>query len=375
MKVLYLVSWYKRPGSPTSGQFFYQLAKGMTQYADEVVVACVHPKFIGIIDRMGLTTHQEERLTEYMQYVPMLIPRWKWLYKVCGRLAMNRLLKRIEKKHGKFDIVHIQSAFSAALYARDYLEQKNIPVVYTEHSSMVLNDRVDKYGMEALKIMDRRAKVRVAVSEALAQKLRKHIGEVQVIGNMVDIGGVKPREKGFTFVCLSTLRADKGLKELVTAFADEFTADTPVTLLLGGEGEYRKELEAVIAQVAPNHNIQLCGHIPHEEVSDLFQKAHCFVLPSRYETFGIVYIEAMACGLPVIATKCGGPEEYVNESNGLLIDVGDHRQLRGAMRHMYENAQNYDANKIASDIEARFSERSICKQYYATYQYLLCEEE
>lgn len=370
MKVLYLVSWYKRPGSPTSGQFFYQLAKGMSSYVDEVVVACVHPKFFGIIDHAGLTTHQEDNLTEYMQYVPMLIPRWKWLYKVFGSLAMKRLLSKIEKKHGRLDVIHVQSAFSAALYARDYLERSDAPVVYSEHSSMVLNDRLDRYGLEALTVMNRRANERVAVSAALAEKLGKYVSDVKVIGNMVDIGGVTPRKEGFTFACLSTLRADKGLKELVTAFAAEFDEHTPVTLLLGGEGEYRRELEALIAQVAPKHKIQLCGHIPHEEVSSFFQRAHCFVLPSRYETFGIVYIEAMACGLPVIATKCGGPEEYVNDTNGLLVDICDQSQLRKAMRQMYENAQHYDANKIAADIEARFSERSICEQYYAIYQNL-----
>ena len=375
MKVLYLVSWYKRPGSPTSGYFFYQLAKGISQYADEVVVACVHLKFIGIIDHIGLTIHKENNLTEYMLYVPMLIPRWQWLYNICGRLAMKHLLGKIEEKYGKFDIIHVQSAFSAALYAEEYLENNETPVVYTEHSSAVLNDRLNRCGLEALKVMARRADVRVAVSNVLAEKLMKYVTDVKVIGNMVDIGGVSQRSERFTFVCLSTLRADKGLKELVTAFAEEFDAHMPVTLLLGGEGEYRRDLETLIRQIAPSHDIQLHGHIPHEDVSSFLQKGHCFVLPSRYETFGIVYIEAMACGLPVIATKCGGPEEYVNETNGILVDVGNQEQLRKAMRWMYKNIQLYDANRIATDIEVKFSERSICEQYYACYQNLLREKQ
>ena len=371
MKVLYLVSWYKRPGSPTSGHFFYQLAKGISKYADEVVVACVHTKFIGLIDRIGLTIHREGNLTEYMLYVPILIPRWKGLYSICGRLAMKRLLERIEKDHGSFDIIHIQSAFSVALYAEDYLRYNEIPAVYTEHSSAVLNGKLDSYDLKSLQIMNRSTDVHVAVSEALATKLQKYISDVKIIGNMVDVKGCSQKRERFTFVCLSTLRADKGLRELVTAFSEEFNSYEQVSLLLGGDGEYSKELQMLIRQKGSMHDIQLCGHITHKEVGNFLSQAHCFVLPSRYETFGIVYIEAMACGLPVIATKCGGPEEYINSTNGLLIDVGNQEQLRKALRWMYNNVQLYDANKIASDIESKFSERSICEQYYACYQNLL----
>ena len=55
------------------------------------------------------------------------------------------------------------------------------------------------------------------------------------------------------------------------------------------------------------------------EIVKVYEECDCFVLPSAGETFGVVYVEAMAAGLPVIATRCGGPEDFVNEDNGILI--------------------------------------------------------
>lgn len=68
----------------------------------------------------------------------------------------------------------------------------------------------------------------------------------------------------------------------------------------------------------------------------------CFVLPSRSETFGIGFIEAFATGTPVIATRCGGPEDFVNEENGMLVDVDCVDELTQKMQKMFYTADKYD---------------------------------
>ena len=80
-----------------------------------------------------------------------------------------------------------------------------------------------------------------------------------------------------------------------------------------------------------------------------------FVLPSRAETFGVVYIEAMAVGLPVIATKCGGPEAFINQDNGLLINTDSLDELLNAMKYMYNNISSFDQFNIASSTFDDFS--------------------
>ena len=92
-----------------------------------------------------------------------------------------------------------------------------------------------------------------------------------------------------------------------------------------------------------------------------------FVLASRGETFGVVYIEAMSAGLPVIATTCGGPEDFVDESNGILVPVNDVEALTDALIKIYKTANNYDRSNISRLTQQKFSPKTIASQLTDVY--------
>ena len=96
-----------------------------------------------------------------------------------------------------------------------------------------------------------------------------------------------------------------------------------------------------------------------------------FVLASRRETFGVVYIEAMAAGLPVIATRCGGPEDFVTEENGILIPVDDAAALTDAMEHMMLHRREYDSASISADIRRKFAPETIAARLTDIYKTVL----
>ena len=96
-----------------------------------------------------------------------------------------------------------------------------------------------------------------------------------------------------------------------------------------------------------------------------------FVLASRYETFGVVYIEALACGKPVIATKCGGPNSIVNENNGYLVNIDDIEALSNSMKLMFQNIENYDARLIRKECEKKYNPQVIASELEEIYLNLL----
>ena len=90
--------------------------------------------------------------------------------------------------------------------------------------------------------------------------------------------------------------------------------------------------------------------------------ADAFVLSSRNETFGVVIIEALALGKPVIATQCGGPESILRPADGLLVPVDDVSAMANAMCQLIERRNDYDPVEIRQSCVARFSETAIAKR-------------
>ena len=115
----------------------------------------------------------------------------------------------------------------------------------------------------------------------------------------------------------------------------------------------------------------MTGRINREKIATHLMKSHCFVLASEAETFGVVYIEALACGLPVIATKCKGPEDFINETNGFLIDVNELGQLIGAMRMMLNSYSQFNSSDISENAISQFSQEAVAKKLTHVYENVL----
>ena len=104
------------------------------------------------------------------------------------------------------------------------------------------------------------------------------------------------------------------------------------------------------------------------EVNQLLCQSDCFVLSSRLETFSIVLVEAMAKGLPVIATRCGGPETFVRSEDGILVQKENAEELAKAMTYMKEHYQEYDAEEIRHHCHDNFSQDVIADKIIEVYK-------
>ena len=110
------------------------------------------------------------------------------------------------------------------------------------------------------------------------------------------------------------------------------------------------------------------GLCSREEIAKQLKQCDCFVLASQSETFGVAYIEALAMGVPVIATKCGGPEAFVNEKNGLMVNVNDVEELTEALIYMYNNINMYDRKSISIEIQNKFSSEVVANKIINIYK-------
>ncbi|MCX6275908.1 MAG: glycosyltransferase [Bacteroidetes bacterium] len=93
----------------------------------------------------------------------------------------------------------------------------------------------------------------------------------------------------------------------------------------------------------------------NEEVFQYLYASQFLVMNSNYETFSLICIEAMGCGIPVIATRCGGPDEFINKENGILIEPGKLDELRHAIERMIIGYKSYDSSNLVRFATTRFS--------------------
>jgi glycosyltransferase involved in cell wall biosynthesis len=200
----------------------------------------------------------------------------------------------------------------------------------------------------------------------LAKKLKTNFSvDAEVIPDMFNLPKVEPVAKDdnvFRVVSVGRIVRGKGFFKLVNAF---YQAQIPENseLIIIGDGP----LKEFIQEGLVNHRTRLVGMKSREEIVRYLQSADMFALLSQSETFGVSCIEALSVGLPVLVTRCGGPEDFINESNGMLVPVGDMEEAGVAISKMY--LKKYDKEAIKKDCYEKYSPDAVARrlvEYYAS---------
>lgn len=176
----------------------------------------------------------------------------------------------------------------------------------------------------------------------------------------------KIRESDFLFLNVERLMPAKDQRNLITAFQCLANIYSDVKLLIVGEGELRKELEKYVGELSLKKRVIFAG--AQQQIAEYYNAADCFVLSSAWEGFGIVLAEAMACGLPVIATDSGGCAEVVDDA-GYMVKPRDSRDLFLKMRQVYEMKPEKPLKLGVCNREKamRFDIDQICRQWIEIY--------
>jgi N-acetyl-alpha-D-glucosaminyl L-malate synthase BshA len=238
------------------------------------------------------------------------------------------------------DVLHVHYAIphaASALMARSMCRDSRIRVVVTLHGTditIVGNDpayrRVTRYCLEE-------ADAVTAVSNSLAEETSRSIDtdtQIAVVSNFVDLErfnvSSSPSPKEAVCLHISNFRPVKRVCDLVRAFKLALDRGAEGRLVLVGEGPDRPAAQSLAVDLGMGDRVDFRG--PQDDVEKLLPQATVFALPSEYESFGLAALEAMACGVGVLATRTGGVPEVVEDGvTGILCEVGDISALAGGL--------------------------------------------
>lgn len=382
MHILILASLYPSTIRPTTGIFV----------ADQVNILrnAGHQVGVFIAPRLYETLHyirQHKALPPTLQKVndsestyrlhSMWVPRFFPLISAqIYKRAAQKAFKSYCKQHGIPDIIHAHNTFYGGYMAVQIATDKKIPIVLTEHSTNYLRGRIFLPGQHKIVRQTlNQINAPLAVGQVLADYLNDHYhpqNPVTTIPNVVDTDYFIPGTKDniFTFGAVGQLTKRKRFDLLISAFTEAFR-DKPVRLIIGGGGAEFENLQNLIITHRMEQKIESLGHLSREQVRNLFQRTHVVVSSSQIETFGVTLIEAMSCGNPVIATRSGGPEQFINSKNGTLIPVNDKQALIDAMQEMLADYNDFDQHGIRQNCIAEFGSQAIASKLEALYESLL----
>lgn len=303
------------------------------------------------------------------------IDRIRW---VCAGL---KAFKHYIRENGLPDLIHAHCMNYAGILAFKISQKYGIPYVVTEHSSTITRGLVRPHQWQPMKNAAAHAAARLAVSRHFAHVLQHKYGcEWQYLPNI--LGGIfnqpfEQREKNnkphFVFCTVSHLRRLKGHDVLLTAFARALAQCPQLRLNIGGSGQEEQRLKQQAADLGITHAVTFLGALQPEAVLDLMRNSDAFVLASRTETFGVVYIEALSQGLPVIATRCGGAESIVSDGNGYLVPVDDDDALADALIKMYEHHSDFEPARLRENCLNEFGENAVIGRLIGIFRQAIAE--
>lgn len=331
----------------------------------------------------GFAKYRQSGLDIYAWHGMYFFPRFPFID--IDRIRWVRVglkaFKHYIRENGLPDLIHAHRMNYAGILAQKISQKYGIPYVVTKHSSTITRGLIRPHQWQPMKNAAAHAAARLAISRHFAHVLQHKYGcEWQYLPNI--LGGIfnrpfEQREKNnkphFVFCTVSHLRRLKGHDVLLTAFARALAQCPQLRLNIGGSGQEEQRLKQQAADLGITHAVTFLGALQPEAVLDLMKNSDAFVLASRTETFGVVYIEALSQGLPVIATRCGGAESIVSDGNGYLVPVDDDDALADALIKMYEHHSDFEPARLRENCLNEFGENAVIGRLIGIFRQAIAE--
>lgn len=364
MRILILTNMYPNERDLNCGIFIHSQTKHLLKAGGKVKVIFPVP-YIPMIACIRHKWKHYANIPEKntIEMVPVFYPRYlrfpgKWFHSLAcftQYWGVKKTVKSIIKEF-KPHVIHAHAATVAGYVGLILKKKYNLPLVCS-----LRGDDINKYPyysrltMSLTKKLLSKADQLLSVSndlKVIANTIARPKREIRVVYNGCDLGNFTYSEKdrtnirnklGFSkkakaIIFVGSIYKEKGIFELISAFIRLNLRYPCLHLIIVGDGPKRLALNGIVSSNNLNEKVHLVGVKPYVEISKFLSASDIFVLPTYAEGLPNVVLEAMACNLPVVATRVGGIPEVIEEGkNGILINKKDINMLTEAIEYLLRN--------------------------------------
>lgn len=378
LNVLFFTTWYPSDQDRSAGIFVREHAKAVQLYDNVAVIHSIGRNRM-VKSLWELQQIQDEELTEGIptyvfrhRYSP--IPRTTQLIRF---YSVVKAFQALRKEGFQPDVIHAhihEQALPAVFLGKLF----RIPVVITEQHSAFPRRLLSKMNRLEANISFRLADLVLPVSKALQKGIEGygiHV-DYELVPNVVDTTQFKPNPTGKQLdackklLCVANMPKShvKGIPYLIEALVQLKEQRTDFHLDLIGDGPERANYAQQVQAAGLGDHFTFHGYKPKADIVKAMQAADVFVLASVWDNMPCVIVEAMASGLPIVATNIGGIPEMVTETTGILAEPADATSLCISINRILEQLPSFDQAAIAAEAERRFSQHAVGKQFDQIYR-------
>jgi glycosyltransferase involved in cell wall biosynthesis len=369
VRVLITPEWYPDAARPYFGVFCREQARAAARAHDVVVLTWKYDSTLRLPFRIERFVDEGVR-TFRVRFRGTRVPKTPGAFKLAGIAAV---LLELRRQGWKPDVVHAHEyvAGRVALLIGRVLRRS---VVVSEHYSGFVEDNLNEHQKAMARDVFARADIVCPVSQDLERRLRVLTpeGRFETVANVIDESvfhppaGPKHRRDDVSLVTVGQLIERKGHAQLVEALS-VLESCPSATLTVVGEGPCGNELRSLTASLDLETRVRFLGGQPKHRIADILRGSDVFVLPSLSENLPCALLEALACGLPVVASRVGGVPEIIDDGLGVTVEPGSTHALAAGIDTVVSRLDRYDQTHIAATARSKYGYHAVAEQWSGVY--------
>ncbi len=381
--ILYLPRWYPSNEDTMLGLFVRKHAQAAADAGFRVTVVFAVPgSNLRKHELFGTEIQSEGNLSE-------IIITYRKAEGISGLarqlIAWNLGIKTSVQLNGKPDLIHAHILTRTALLAWYFGRKWHVPYIITEHWSRYYPENFQYKGW-LHKLLTRFAVRNAAKMTVVSNRLAKAMKAADIgsdfrsLPNVVDtklFNIATKKDNKLRIISITCFEEkSKNLKMLIDAFVIFSANHKDAELVLVGEGADLTLIRKYVAdKKLPFGAIRFTGLLEGAALAEELQQAFCLALTSNYETFGIVAYEAMACGIPVVATDVADLRDFIKPFTGRIVPVGDTRAFAEALSDVLDNPELFDREKMRTEVMQHYGSDAVSGKLAGIYHEMISKSD